>query len=250
MGGGVSRTRMRTAGRRSARRRAVTTLLAVALSAAAGSCARTLAADDTPAMSLTRRAEGLVLPASAGDAGAQTQLAEYYERGWGVPQDFARAIDLYRQAARVGHRPALARLTALGVPLVAPSRAPVDEVADEGGEPRVMHYTITSTKYVRQPDAAFPRAVHSAFSAHEIFIRSSPKGRVISGGVGGPRRSTDRVTVFGRDHRAGRRPLRVTDFPRQLARKATLNDELPAGPDCPVLRCRATRGPAHWKRGE
>ena len=70
-------------------------------------------------VSYMRMAEKLLLPAEQGHADAQTRLAEMYERGLGVPQNFSKAIDLYRKAASNGYQPALVKLRSLGVNVFA-----------------------------------------------------------------------------------------------------------------------------------
>ncbi len=75
---------------------------------------------DESAPGWVRQAEMLTLRAGQGDLDAQVRLAERYERGRGVPQNYATAIGMYRAAAMRGHTGARRRLAALGVSLVAP----------------------------------------------------------------------------------------------------------------------------------
>jgi hypothetical protein len=62
--------------------------------------------------------------AQQGDPRAQTRLAQRYADGVGVPQNYARAIDWYRRAARQGYAPAREALAALGVPPVVAEPGP------------------------------------------------------------------------------------------------------------------------------
>ena len=48
-----------------------------------------------------------------GDPDAQSVLAGLYERGWGVPQDIARAARLYERSARQGFAPSQAMIAGL-----------------------------------------------------------------------------------------------------------------------------------------
>lgn len=189
----------------------------------AGSWAEEDAEEEDRPVSLTRQAEDLSVRASRGDVDAKSQLAESYERGLGVPQSFAKAIRLYREAARDGHAPARRRLAALGVTLLAPTPqvAPDDEPEAEADVPTVYRQT-SITKYVSADDDSVSSATHGAFSPHVIF--SAAPGRKtrhlrISGhddDLTGPRKRHIRHGsmyhkaqprhVFGRD------PSRVTDF--------------------------------------
>ena len=73
-------------------------------------------------VSYMRKAEELQLLVAQDRPDAQTQLAEMYERGLGVPQNFYRAIDLYRKAASHGHERAQIRLKSLGVAILPVSK--------------------------------------------------------------------------------------------------------------------------------
>ena len=55
----------------------------------------------TLAITLPHLPNGLLI-AEAGDAIAQYNLGLMHKNGWGVPQDYAEAVKLYRLAAEVG----------------------------------------------------------------------------------------------------------------------------------------------------
>lgn len=88
---------------------------------------------NTP-LSYVRQAEELQLLANQGDLDAQTGLAELYERGLGVPQNFNQAIDWYRKAAGLGYEPALVKLRSLGVPAIPiPPSEPDEKILNNDG---------------------------------------------------------------------------------------------------------------------
>ena len=76
-------------------------------------------------ISYMHMADALQLLAAQNRPEAQTQLAELYERGLGVPQNFSKAIDLYRKAALSGFEPARTKLQSLGVSVVAKSETEI-----------------------------------------------------------------------------------------------------------------------------
>ena len=82
-------------------------------------------------LSYIRMAEELLLPAEQGHPDAQTRLAEMYERGLGVPQNFNKAIGLYRKAALNGYPPALVKLRSLGVGVFAEPTTAIEDTSRE-----------------------------------------------------------------------------------------------------------------------
>ena len=73
-------------------------------------------------ISYMRIAEKLQLSAEQGQPEVQTQLAQMYERGLGLPQNIYKAIELYRKAALLGFEPAQMRLESLGVDVLPVSQ--------------------------------------------------------------------------------------------------------------------------------
>ena len=101
-------------------------------------------------------ADTLQLLAAQNRPEAQTQLAELYEHGLGVPQSFPKAIDLYRQAALSGFKPARTKLRSLGVSVLAESETEITDKSKAGKSSTTPKLQITiNVKYLNSSKPAF-----------------------------------------------------------------------------------------------
>ncbi len=152
----------------------LTAMGAMAFVTITDSWAEESAKNGNQSVSFARQAENLRISVSRGDADAKYQLAELYERGLGVPQNFAQAIHLYREAAMNGHVLSRRRLASLGVSLfpaettTTPSTGPESEI---DGQP--LRFTISRSEHVSRRDTGVFASSQSIFS-REIFIVVRP----------------------------------------------------------------------------
>ena len=125
-------------------------------------------------ISYMRMAEKLLASVEQGQPMVQTQLAEMYERGLGVPQNIDTAIELYRKAARLGFEPAQIKLRSIGVSVLAiPNKTFVDEEAQAGetDQKSTMQITI-NVGNIHLPNSVFDEWRHS-----RILLKPANKKR-------------------------------------------------------------------------
>jgi hypothetical protein len=124
--------------------------------------------------------------ARGGDAEAQYQLGILYERGLGVPRDFASAQRWYREAAGQGHMPALVALETLMTRLAAqkggsknnasPGR-PVFSISSERLRLTISGAAWLGFEATLDPGLADPRAAVGTLQAQARFL---DKGKAVS----------------------------------------------------------------------
>jgi len=124
-----------------------------------------------PSVSFVRQAEDLRIRALRGDLEAKTRLAERYERGLGVPQNFATAFELYREAAIAGYEPAGRRLASLGVSLFPPptsTQSGAESEPETGGQ--TLRLVVTGFAPAGVEDTSFFAQSQSIASREVLFV--------------------------------------------------------------------------------
>ena len=125
-----------------------------------------------PPVSFARQTEAFRILASRGDLDAKKQLAERYERGLGVPQNFAKAISLYREAAMDGHVPARRRLASLGVSLLPPEPRALSSSAEPETDGQTLRLVISRSEHIAAKDTSFFAAAQSSLAREVLFVVS------------------------------------------------------------------------------